>query len=147
MANPDDKLNAGVEPSEPSLATSGLWGWMQVVVVLGMIGIVFAVYNLIGLFSGNHPDPRYTPKRTVNLEEPERPTDVGSTGEASAASSVRIAIAPVISPEKSLTLYRRFVDYVAEKMGKAPVCLQRDTYLQVNDLVRFGRCDLAMVCT
>ena len=27
------------------------------------------------------------------------------------------------------------------------VVLQRETYLEVNELVRFGRCDLAFVCT
>jgi phosphonate transport system substrate-binding protein len=148
VANPEGKLNSVAEPTERFSADNGSWSTVRTAVVLvGVIAIVFAVYNIVALFSGNRPDPRYTPQRTVNLDEPDKPADIDANGEASEQSSVRIAIAPVISPEKSLTLYRKFVDYVADKMGKTPVCLQRDTYLEVNDLIRFGRCDMAMVCT
>ncbi len=34
---------------------------------------------------------------------------------------LNVAIAPVISPEKSLEIYRDFVEYIAKKMGRAAI--------------------------
>jgi phosphonate transport system substrate-binding protein len=53
----------------------------------------------------------------------------------------------VISPEKSLVIYRDLVDYLAGELDREAVCLQGETYLKVNDLVRYSRCDVAFVCT
>jgi phosphonate transport system substrate-binding protein len=61
--------------------------------------------------------------------------------------AIRIAIAPIISPEKSMEMYQPFVDYVGEKLGRKAIGLYRPTYLETNDLVRYQRCDFAIVCT
>jgi phosphonate transport system substrate-binding protein len=39
------------------------------------------------------------------------------------------------------------VNYVAEKLGRKPTALYRQTYSETNDLVRYQRCDIAIVCT
>ncbi len=60
---------------------------------------------------------------------------------------IRIAVAPIVSPEKSMEMYDPFVDYVGAKLGKKPTALYRPTYSETNDLVRYQRCDIAIVCT
>jgi len=60
---------------------------------------------------------------------------------------LRVAIAPVISPEKSLEMYQGFVDYLSRALGREPAFLRRASYAEVNDLVRHGLCDVAFVCT
>jgi phosphonate transport system substrate-binding protein len=56
-------------------------------------------------------------------------------------------VAPVISPEKSLVLYRQLVDYLATKLDRTPVFLQEERYDEANHRVRDSQCDLAFVCT
>ena len=54
---------------------------------------------------------------------------------------------PIVSPEKSLEMYQGLIEYMAEKLGRKPVSLYRPTYSETNDLVRYQRCDIAIVCT
>jgi len=61
--------------------------------------------------------------------------------------SIRIAIAPIVSPEKSMEMYEPFINYVGKKLGREPIALYRQTYSETNDLVRYQRCDIAIVCT
>ncbi len=57
----------------------------------------------------------------------------------------RMAVAPLISPENSFTLYSPFVKYLAEQLGKKPQLIQRQTNAEVNELVRDNDCDIAIV--
>ncbi len=60
---------------------------------------------------------------------------------------LRVAIAPVISPEESLNLYDGLVSLIAEQLGREPVLLQRSSYAEINSLLRHGYCDIAFVCS
>jgi phosphonate transport system substrate-binding protein len=60
---------------------------------------------------------------------------------------LRIAVAPVISPEETLVLYRDLVDYVAKQVSLEGVMLQRLSYSETNTLIRQRLCDVAFVCT
>ncbi|MCP4601471.1 MAG: phosphate/phosphite/phosphonate ABC transporter substrate-binding protein [Proteobacteria bacterium] len=60
---------------------------------------------------------------------------------------LRIAIAPVISPEKTYVSYREFVNYLAQAVGRKGELLIRSTYGEVNELLRDKRCDAALICT
>lgn len=60
---------------------------------------------------------------------------------------IRFAIAPVISPEKGFASYRLFMKYLAERLKRPVVLVQRKTYLEVNELLRNGTVHLALVCT
>jgi phosphonate transport system substrate-binding protein len=60
---------------------------------------------------------------------------------------IRIAVAPIVSPEKSMEMYQPFIDYVGRKLGRKATALYRQTYSETNDLVRYQRCDIAIVCT
>lgn len=44
-------------------------------------------------------------------------------------------------------LYADLVDYLAKKTNRRPSFLQRASYAAVNDLVRYRRCDMALICT
>jgi len=110
-----------------------------------MGAVLFAVYNIAELIRRNRLESRYTPQGQVNLTEDPSLPDNHSPPEPGA--SLRVAVAPVISPEKSLPKYRNLVVYLAGKLGKEPDCLQGKSYEQVNDLVRNRQCHLAMVCT
>ena len=115
------------------------------VVVAGVVAL--AAYNIVELIRQSRIDAQFRPQRSVSLGEQPPDPGGGPTEDADRQSSLRIAIAPVISPEKSLRIYRDFVDYLAGELGREPVFLQGETYLKVNDLVRYGRCDVALVCT
>jgi len=57
-----------------------------------------------------------------------------------------VAIAPVVSPRETLRLYSEFLDYLSAKVSRPVELVQRRTYAEINELVRYGRCDLAFVC-
>ena len=74
-----------------------------------------------------------------------------SEGEARQASvprvvPVRIAVAPVISPRESVGLYGPLLQHISSRLGRPVDFLQRSTYGEVNDLLRYGRAEAAFVC-
>jgi phosphonate transport system substrate-binding protein len=88
---------------------------------------------------------RFEPDAYVDLEHVEV-----SEHEAVAANktqNLRVAIAPVISPEKSLEAYYDLVKHLGEKVGRPTVLLTGDDYSAVNNLMRLNQCDMALVCT
>ncbi|MHC4534784.1 MAG: substrate-binding domain-containing protein [Planctomycetota bacterium] len=60
---------------------------------------------------------------------------------------IKVAIAAVISPRESFKLYSQLLDYLSEKLGMPVEFMQRDTYAEANDLIRYGECDVAFVCS
>lgn len=92
-------------------------------------------------------DPRFRPGTFVDLAEPVPVPLDGVVPAPQDGPSIRVAIAPVISPEKSLGLYEPFVEYLGERLSRHPISLYRSSYAEVNDLVRYEKCDLAFVCT
>jgi phosphonate transport system substrate-binding protein len=87
------------------------------------------------------------PQRSVILEGKNGSADTSQLGEQPSLPLLRVAIAPVISPEESIRVYEGFVDYLARELSRRPVMLQRETYAETNELVRYGRCDAALICT
>ncbi|MBI3911913.1 MAG: PhnD/SsuA/transferrin family substrate-binding protein [Armatimonadetes bacterium] len=72
---------------------------------------------------------------------------VGSSASQGANGKValRVAVAPVISPKETLASYSDLVDYLGKRLGRPSVLLQGSSYAEVNELVRYGKCDLAFV--
>jgi phosphonate transport system substrate-binding protein len=108
------------------------------------IGVAVALYHIIETTYLNNRFSRFYASSWINLSEASEPAPPANTAEK---PQFRVAIAPIVSPEKSLERYQGFVDYVAEKLGRRPVALYRPTYSGINDLVRYERCDIALVCT
>lgn len=60
---------------------------------------------------------------------------------------IRFAVAPVISPEKGFSSYRLFTKYLAERLKTPVELVQRKTYTEVNEMLRNGAVQFALVCT
>lgn len=85
----------------------------------------------------------------VALDFRDRVPVSGPDGNVTAANTsvIRVAVAPVISPETSTEMYREFVIYLADKLGRRVVFMRGESYSEVNDLIRMHQCDVALVCT
>jgi len=59
---------------------------------------------------------------------------------------LRVVVAPVISPRENVGLYRPVLQYISSRLDRPVDLLQRRTYAEVNDLVRYGHADVAFVC-
>lgn len=115
-------------------------------ILLGLGVGALSLYEAVSQVRQSGDDARLAPHQWIDLSEPK--TEVVTSSPSTARSlPVRVAVAPVISPERSIGIYRGLVDYLAARLKRQPVFLQRSTYAEVNDLVRYGRCDLAFVCT
>ncbi len=111
-------------------------------VALGLAGYVGGLVTDQDLLN-----PRYSPHRQVDLTEPSAPADTPAMPASPDSDLLVMAVAPVISPERSVPLYDGLVRYLAARVGRKPVLLQGSSYAETNDLVRQGRCDVAFVCT
>lgn len=59
---------------------------------------------------------------------------------------LRVAVAAVISPAATLEAYGPLVDYLAVRLDRPVMLLQRRTYAEINELLRSGQADVAFVC-
>ncbi|MEK7204519.1 MAG: phosphate/phosphite/phosphonate ABC transporter substrate-binding protein, partial [candidate division NC10 bacterium] len=60
---------------------------------------------------------------------------------------LRIAVAAMISPEETLSVYQELMDYIAAKLGRPVEIKQRRTYQEVNDMLGAGKLDAAILCS
>jgi len=63
------------------------------------------------------------------------------------AIKLKFAVAPIISPTRSLVFYGDMLDYVEEKLHCKVEMVQRKTYAEVNFLMKEGRIDAGFVCS
>lgn len=59
----------------------------------------------------------------------------------------RVAIAAMLSPVKNFKVYQDLADLLAREFGLPLEIITRDTYAEVNELLRNGEVDVAFVCT
>jgi phosphonate transport system substrate-binding protein len=137
----DERLGGELEAKPVSLRRI-------VLLILAALAIALTLVKAFDWLQGSEDDLLYVSRHVVSLEETEgAPPDESQVFSLPETPALNVAIAPVVSPEKSIQRYQCFVDYLAEKTGRRPIFLQRQTYGEVNDLVRYRRCDLAFVCT
>ncbi len=60
---------------------------------------------------------------------------------------IRFAVAPVHSPEKAFASYQLFTNYLAGRLKTPVELIQRKTYFEVNEMLRTGTIQFALVCT
>jgi phosphonate transport system substrate-binding protein len=111
------------------------------------MGGIFALYNVLKPSFLDPESAHFSPHKRIDLSESNQSSNFSYPNDRTEMQEFRIAIAPIVSPEKSLEMYDGFVQYVARKLGRKPVSLYRPTYSETNDLVRYKRCDMAIVCT
>ena len=62
-------------------------------------------------------------------------------------SSVKAAIASVVSPKESYEYYDEMITYISQKLGWNIKIIQRRSYLEINDLIKNNEIDFAFVCS
>ena len=60
---------------------------------------------------------------------------------------LKVGISSVLSPREALENYRIFADYLQKKIGRPVQLVQRQSYQDINDLVRDGGVDVAFICS
>jgi phosphonate transport system substrate-binding protein len=128
-------------------ASGSRWA-LSLKVLLALVlacGVIFGFYNFIKATYLDRRISRFVPSAWISLDERNAAEPVSKDPEGKPA--FRVAIAPIVSPEKSHEMYEGFVEYIGEKLGRKPISLYRPTYSETNDLVRYQRCDIAIVCT
>ena len=60
---------------------------------------------------------------------------------------IRIAVGAMLVPEKGFLYYKELLDFVAEKIGRAIKIVDRESYAEINDLLREGDIESAFVCS
>jgi len=114
--------------------------------ILLLIGASVASYQVLKEIFAPGRISRFPVRDRISLEEPNIkdaiPADMTKNGQG-----IRIGVAPIVSPEKSMEMYQPFIEYVGRKLGRRATALYRQTYSETNDLVRYQRCEVAIVCT
>ncbi|WP_242975883.1 phosphate/phosphite/phosphonate ABC transporter substrate-binding protein [Desulfosporosinus sp. FKB] len=61
--------------------------------------------------------------------------------------SLRVGISSVLSPRETLENYQSLADYLQKKIGRPVELIQRQSYKEINDLVRDNGVDVAFICS
>lgn len=104
----------------------------MLVTLLALVGLVLA---------GCAPAERY-PRVRLSGQDTAR----ASPATAPQKVPLGVAVAPVLSPRESFKLYAPLLDYLARRIDRPVEPIQRRTYGEINELVRYGRADVAFVC-
>ncbi len=117
-----------------------------VCMTLGSIAVVLAIGAVLLTFLERERSS-FGPEATLDLKPGNHNDHTVLSPPAALSPVLRVAIAPVVSPEASLGQYGNLITYLASNVGLKPVLLRGKNYSQVNDLIRMRQCDMAMVCT
>ncbi len=79
----------------------------------------------------------------INLERRE---PLKTVKRQSAGKSVRIAIGGMVTPKEGFAYYRKLLEYIGEKLDRHVQLVDRESYSEVNELLREGEVDAAFVC-
>ena len=115
-------------------------------ILILLIGAAVASYQVFKEIFPASRISRFPVRDWVSLKGPNE-KDALSADRPESEQEIRIAVAPIVSPEKSMEMYQDFIEYIGKKLERKPTALYRQTYSETNDLVRYQRCDLAIVCT
>ncbi len=107
---------------------------------LSVLKIICILCLLIFNFSGCSQENNVI---HVSLEEREKLPKVEG---AAKEKSVRIAVGAMITPRDGYAYYKQLLDYISEKTGRTVKLVDRDSYSEINNLLRKGLVDIAFVC-
>ncbi|MCT8137022.1 phosphate/phosphite/phosphonate ABC transporter substrate-binding protein [Anaerobacillus sp. CMMVII] len=62
-------------------------------------------------------------------------------------ATVKVAFASVVSPEETRYKYELLIKYIERKIDKPITVIQRQTYDEINQLLKDGDVDLAFICS
>jgi len=70
---------------------------------------------------------------------------VGTT--ASAAETLKIGVAAMISPKETVKYYKQLIDYVGNKLGSPVDMVQRENYDEMDGMLERGEVSIAFLCS
>ncbi len=113
-----------------------------------VIGVIAGMYTTMEILGQNFLNKMYTPTKWVNLDKDYRGgIQKKAVVPESTAPRLRIAMAPIMSPEKNIPLYKNFFKYLGERLGMEPVVIHRSSYAEINDLLQYDNCDIGFICS
>jgi phosphonate transport system substrate-binding protein len=117
-----------------------------ILAIILLAGVSAALYQVTKELFPHNQNSRFPIRDWISLKGGGENDTVPSVQKEN-RREIRVAVAPIVSPEKSMEMYEPFVSYVGGKLGMKPTALYRPTYSETNDLVRYQQCDIAIVCT
>lgn len=73
--------------------------------------------------------------------------ETGTARTLPSASTLSMAVAPVLSALPTSDMYQQLANYLSEKLPRPVELVQGKTYAEINDLVKSGDVTVAIVCT
>lgn len=122
--------------AEPRTELTGLVGRMLATLALALVagGIIFL------LVACERPQDA----KKVSLAEK---LEAGRNAEVPLVSSLRVAVAAIISPYETFDAYRDLLRYLEERLGIPTELVQRESYQEINELIGQKKLEVAFICT
>lgn len=115
--------------------------------IFGIGGALLLSYLILDAAVTSSLSERLRPSHVVDLASPPIPPPMAVQPHEEIGETLTVAVAPVVSPKKSLEMYADLVRYLARRTDRYPSFLQGPNYAAVNELVRYRQCDMALICT
>lgn len=117
---------------------------------LGFLLLLPIVAGAVILFYALDVGQTQSPTR-VNLRDKVQIPPVQQVNNAASSrtteGALRVAVAGVLSPTRTLEYYRELLGYMEQKLGTRVTMVLKPTYSEINDLIRGQRVDMALVCS
>ncbi len=111
--------------------------FVAILVVILLAGLIIS----IGDFSQGQSTIRVSLDKSTEVA-PVQQADHSDSNQSN-EDVLRVAIAGVLSPAKTLEHYQELLAFIRQKLGRQVTLILRPTYAEINDLIRGGRVDIA----
>ncbi len=111
--------------------------------LLALVSVAVVVAALF--LAVSHSQPQDAIK--VSLDEKSAVPPVQGINSQPDDNSLRVAVAGVLSPIRTLEYYQELLTYMGENLDRQGSLILKPSYAEINDLVRGQRADVAFVCS
>lgn len=122
------------------LAQAKFWFIMLILVIaliIGMVSLINHSQSQDAITVSLYAREDILPLQQVNNDLYNQPDD----------NLLRVAVAGVLSPSKTLETYQELMTYMGQTLGRRVLLILKPTYAEINDLIQGGRADVAFVCS
>lgn len=105
-----------------------------------MVRLLFCAFIIIPLLTGSAC--RKEDQKTILLGEPGTAVEMPKE-----QAKVRIAVGGMITPKDGIGYYREFLHYIQEKIGSRVEYVDRESYAEINEMLKTGKLEAAFVCS